>query len=253
VNDTLRVGLHLYTVRDDLNRDYRGTLIRAAAIGYPAISGYGDLGGMKPAAFRSFLAETGLIPVAGAMDLEAAERDPAAAVAPHAAVGASQACVMWLPEERRKDAAAVERTAKLFNSIGSAARQAGIGFQYHNHAFEFELVEGRTILARLADATDPSLVGFQLDVGWALRSGQDPAAWLRQLKGRVPTIHLKDTTAGPDPQWMEIGNGVLDLAAVRAASVEAGVKWWLVEQDTCARPPVESAAISFRNASALLG
>jgi sugar phosphate isomerase/epimerase len=249
----LRVGLHLYTVRDDLKADYRGTLIRAATIGYPAISGYGDLGGMTPGHFRTFAAETGLVPVAGAIDFAAAVKDPAAALAPHAAVGAVAACVMWLDEAHRKTAADVSRTAERFNEIGKAARKLGLVFQYHNHAFEFEAVEGRTIMDRLVEATDPALVGFQLDVGWVIRAGQDPAAWLRKLKGRVPTIHLKDTTGGASPTWTEIGNGVLDLPAVRAASVDAGVKWWLVEQDTCARSPMESAAISFRNASALLG
>jgi len=260
-----RVGLHLYTVRDELKADYRGTLIRAAAIGYPAVSGYGDLGGMTPPQFRAFMAETRLIPIAGALDLGAAERDPDSAVVFHADAGAGYACVMSLPEERRSSAAAVSATAKLFNRIGKAARRRGLIFQYHNHAVEFETVEGKTILDRLSEETDPGLVGFQLDVGWVLRAGHDPAAWLKRLPGRVPTIHLKDTLAAPKvprgapaeqshegPHWTEIGNGVLDLPALRAASEDAGVKWWLVEQDTCDRPPMESAAISFRNASAAL-
>ena len=76
---------------------------------------------------------------------------------------------------------------------------------------------------------------------------------LRKLEGRIRTIHLKDTTAAPDAQGTEVGNGILPLGPAHKPAQALGVEWYVVEQDTCQRPPLESAAISYKKAREILG
>ena len=81
--------------------------------------------------------------------------------------------------------------------------------------------------------------------GWVLAAGQDPVSWLKKMgRERLRTVHVKDCRRTPKLEWVEVGTGELDAKEVVKACNELGVEWGLVEQDTCARPPLESAAIS---------
>src|SRR5262249_52238556 len=97
-----------------------------------------------------------------------------------------------IPVERRRSADDWHRLAVLFQSAGERCRAAGTRFSYHNHAFEFEDVDGRTGLEILFAETDPDLVSFEPDVYWIALGGADPAAVIRRYAPRCRLIHLKD-------------------------------------------------------------
>jgi sugar phosphate isomerase/epimerase len=243
----VKIGLQLYTVRDELAKDFRGTLERVAAMGYREI-GYGGTGNLTPEGFKALCAELGLVPLVGGLSVDALEKDPEAAMARHAAIGATSVMLGWLPEPLRKDVAAWTATAKKLNTWGRIARDAGLVFQYHNHDMEFAPQNGGCGLDLLLAATDPALVKFQLDVGWVRWAGQDPLVWLDKIgAARLRTIHLKDCVVQPKKEWIEVGKGVLDTKAVLVKCRELGVEGALIEQDTCARPPLDSARISLEN------
>jgi sugar phosphate isomerase/epimerase len=133
----------------------------------------------------------------------------------------------------------------LVQRAGRAAAQSGIQFTYHNHAQEFLKIDGEYALDMLYAQTDPQEVAAELDTHWIARGGCDPADYIRKYAGRVPQLHLKDI--GPNDEFIEIGNGVLDLPAVLAAAGDAGSKWIIYEQDRCEGPPIESARTSIIN------
>ena len=97
------------------------------------------------------------------------------------------------------------------------------------------------------EKTDPNYFQAQIDVYWVQYAGVDPAAYIRKYPGRCPMIHLKDMEKGPAKAFAEVGNGILDLKEIFAASEEVGVQWYIVEQDTCKRPTLESVKISIDN------
>jgi len=244
----MNAGLQLYTVRDELARDFRGTLQRVATIGYREV-GYGGTGDMDPAAYKSFCAATGLVPLVGSVGADGLAKDAAAELARHAVIGAPYVMLGSLPESMRNSAAAWTAAGASLNAWGAAARRAGLVFQYHNHDMEFAPVGGTCGMDLLLAATDPALVKFQLDVGWVRWAGQDPVTWLKKLgPDRLRTIHLKDLVLEGAKAWTEVGTGVLDVKAVCATAAALGVEAALVEQDTCARPPLESIAVSLDNA-----
>ncbi len=119
---------------------------------------------------------------------------------------------------------------------------------YHNHAFEFEPLGGTTGMEILLAETDPELVGFECDVYWVQYGGQDPAAFIQAHAGRFPLIHLKDMVGEGDGRtFAEVGEGKIDFAAIFAAAEAQGAAWYIVEQDTCQRPSLESAKLSLEN------
>ena len=138
---------------------------------------------------------------------------------------------------------------ETLNSAAEKAKAAGLGFAYHNHAFEFEPMEGSTPLEAILGASDAELVQLELDVFWVSITGNDPAETLRKYAGRVPLTHLKDKADGT-PQaykegqaketFKEVGNGVIDFGGVLAACGEAGVEHFFVEQDQTPGDPLAS-------------
>jgi sugar phosphate isomerase/epimerase len=153
----------------------------------------------------------------------------------------------YLPDERRQDADGYRRVGEALTRAGARLAEADVQLCYHNHAFEFDRFDGQTGFDLLFGAADPKLVQVELDTFWARKAGEDPAALLRRYAGRVPLIHLKDMTADAAATFAEVGEGVMDFPAIFDAAETAGGRYYIVEQDVCRRPPLESVRISFEN------
>jgi sugar phosphate isomerase/epimerase len=243
----LPVALQLYTVRDDEERDFAGTLRRVAEIGYTAVE-FNSYGGMSAPDLKALVESLGLQPVSTHIGLDILERDPSSAMAYARDLGCSHVVCPFLPQDRRGDAAAYRALAGILTRAGARAREFGLTFAYHNHAFEFEQVDGRYALDVLFEAADPELVKSEFDVYWAQYGGVDPAAYIRKLGRRCALLHLKDMAPGPDRAFAEIGEGILDMDAIVAAGQEVGVAWYIVEQDrTFGRTPLEAIRLSLQN------
>ena len=162
-------------------------------------------------------------------------------------VGYNYIGVPWTPEELRNTADACKRFAEFLNETGARTRAAGVTLVYHNHDFEFKTIDGKYVLDLFYEHTDPNLVQIELDCFWVHKAGVNPAAYIRKYPNRVPLLHIKDMTAGPEPTFAEVGEGVIDWQPVFEAAPVGGAQWYIVEQDRCQRPPLESIAISIKN------
>lgn len=145
------------------------------------------------------------------------------------------------------------RLAEKLNHAGEVYKAAGMGFAYHNHAFEFGPVGDSTPMDILLEATDPELVKIELDVFWTSVAGLDPAEWIRAHPGRAKLLHLKDKASGAPTQFAEgvaaehfkeVGSGVIDFPAVLTAAAADNVERYIVEQDQTAGDAVDSLAMS---------
>jgi len=174
--------------------------------------------------------------------------------------GFSYAVYPYLPPAERGGLDAIRALADKLNRFGEKSRAAGLSFCYHNHAFEFEPMNGTTGFQVLQDNTDKKLVGFEVDCFWVSVAGHDPAEFLGKLAGRVPLVHLKDKAAGTPllyketvekTAFQEIGHGVIDWPKVLRAAQAAGVEHYIVEQDQTPGDPVESLRQSFAYLSKL--
>ena len=135
--------------------------------------------------------------------------------------------------------------AKL-DRAGALLRAAGQVLTYHNHAGEFTQIDGQPVLQLLYDWTQPLNLQGEIDTYWVKVGGDDPTAWCRKLKNRLPLLHLKDHQEGPDgPNFAEIGYGTLDWDSIIPAAEASGCEWFIVEQDQTPGDPFDSLKKSF--------
>jgi len=141
--------------------------------------------------------------------------------------------------------------AEQFNSFGDKAAAAGIRFGYHNHTPEFAVTEGKTPYAELLRLTDPKRVTFELDCGWAMVAGLNPAAILKDHPHRITMLHVKDfklpATPSPDShdaKVTELGQGSIDYSPVFAQAAKTqNIEHAFVEQEAFDMPWKESLKV----------
>lgn len=129
------------------------------------------------------------------------------------------------------------------NDMGRKLAEHGCRTHYHNHAYEFaQLDNGQTGMDVITANLEQGVVDLCVDVAWVHIGGMDPVEFLQAHHGQVSYVHLKDYTG--DRHWVELGSGVVPLAAVVALLPELPIQWAVYEQDTSDVPAGQSCAIS---------
>jgi sugar phosphate isomerase/epimerase len=241
------VGLQLWSLREYLPKDLPGTLAKVRALGFREVEGAG-LWGRSVADLRAALDTAGLRCQSAHLPFERLRDAPAAALAEAKALGATWVVCPWIPHKGDFTRETALKSADAFNQFGKAAKEAGLRFAYHDHGYEFVPSPDGTLFDTLVGATDPALVAFQIDVFHTFHGGGDPAAVIAKLKGRVPSLHLKDlkkgvtvkagTAIAPPEDDVPVGSGQVDTAAVLRAAREAGTSLYYVEDES--RDPLAS-------------
>lgn len=239
---TPQLGIQLFTVREACGADFKGTLRALAGMGYQGVEFAGNYGGMKPDELAAFLRNVNLRPAGMHVSL-ADIADPQSDSYRYARAIGSAYVTTSLCGEVQKDWKGI--VAQMIQAA-AVAKSRGVVFTYHNHAEEFEKVDGVYALDYAFTHSAGSALQFEPDTYWIRKGGEDPVPYLRKFKGRAPQIHLKDMDRN-DGSFTEVGNGLMDLPAIFAAGREIGTRWIIVEQDACKRPAIESARISARN------
>jgi sugar phosphate isomerase/epimerase len=246
-NARIPVALQLYTVREEAARDFIGTLRRIAAMGYAGVQISGNMGGLSAQEMKRILSDLGLRCAGAHVGLMQLENELSSLLDYYAVLECPYLVLPVLPREFYEGKTDWAALGARLNKIGAACRERGMGFAYHNHDMEFRRLGDRYLWDIILDHTDPALVKGELDTYWAVYAGADPAAWLEEHPGRCPLLHLKDMAPGPERAFAEVGEGIIDFKPICARFEAQGGEWYVVEQDLCARPPLESAALSLRH------
>jgi sugar phosphate isomerase/epimerase len=229
-----KVGVQLYTVRSLMEKDVERTLAGVAAAGYTEVEFAGYFN-KSPADIKAMLDRHGLVSPSVHSGNIAADAWAQALDAAHV-IGHQFIVVPYIPAELRKTLDDWKRIAADFNRIGAAAKTAGIQMAYHNHDFEFPLVEGKVPYDVLLAETDPKLVQMEIDLYWITKGGQDPLTYFARWPGRIPLVHVKDGKGPPDWAMTEVGSGAIDWKRIFAKSQQAGIQHYFVEHDQPADP-----------------
>ena len=263
----LPVGLQLYTVRDDMAKDFKGTLQQVKALGYDGVE-FAGLFGHAPADIKAWCAEIGLNPISAHVPLAEMLEDIDKVIADYKTIGCEYIVVPYVTEERRPGGELFKQMVEEIRAIGAKCKEAGLVLLYHNHDFEFQKTEtGEIGLDYLYANVPADLLQTELDQCWLKYAGQDPVAYLEKYSGRSPVVHLKDYYASgeqkEDPyaliglnegekkenkafEFRPLGYGVQDIPSIIEASKKAGSKWFIVEQDqpSLGKTPMECADMS---------
>jgi sugar phosphate isomerase/epimerase len=236
-----RIGLELYSLRDYLKTDVKGTLAYVKSLGITEVEVAGTYG-MKTEDFKVELDKAGLKPYSTLLDFNLFKDSINKVVATCKALGIKYAGCAWIPHLNNKfgkeDA---DKAIKVFNKAGEALAKEGIKFYYHCHGYEFKPTEEGTLFDYIIKQTNPDNVGFECDVYWAFHGGQDPALLLKKHKGRFVALHIKDMKNGqetgelsggtPLTSDVAIGTGQLDFKKILRAAIQTGVKFYYIEDE----------------------
>jgi len=234
-----KIGLQLWTVGEHMGNaeDIRSTFRRLKEMGYDMVQTagcsipYGDFGRIA--------AEEG-IEICGTHEgFDDLCNDPNLAMENHRLLGTTN---MGIGYHNTSTVEIVEDFIKKANKLAEIIYPHGFKFTYHNHNDEFTRLEnGKTAMEMLMEGLDPEKTSFVLDTYWVQYGGGDVRYWIEKLAGRIDILHLKDMgTAEEKPFITEIGNGNLWWDGIIETAVRTGVKYFVVEQDTCPGDPFDS-------------
>jgi len=268
MDNKLPIALQLYSVRDDMKKDFKGTLTKVKEMGYQGVE-FAGLFGHSPSQVKAMLDEIGLTPVSAHVAIDEILADIPKVISDYRAVGCRFIAIPWMAEERRPGNPLYQQTIEDIKAIGEEANKQGLTLLYHNHDFEFKKLNGEYLLDILYKDIPEDLLKTQIDTCWANVGGEDPAEYLRKYKGRSPVVHLKDfVMPGKKPaklyeligveseqtedeqdkkfELRPLGYGVQDIPEILKAAAEAGAEWVIVEQDhpSMNKTPMECAKIS---------
>lgn len=229
-----KLGLQMLAYGERQRADLPGVLAEIREVGYDGVEAGGDGRGLLPAAVlvtalrNAGLALTG-VHVGYADCAETSKLEDRLALLQQA--GARFLICSGVAE--RHTIAGYEAAADTFNAVGRQCRDAGLIFCYHNHAWEFERLEGgKQGLYTLLERTSPDLVKLAIDVFWVHVSGLNPAAFIATHSDRAGYYHFKDGANPPaGPTFIELGQGEVDLVGAREEALQHPLDWIVCEQD----------------------
>jgi sugar phosphate isomerase/epimerase len=241
-----RVGIQLYSLRDDAKVNLERTIAAIAAAGYNDVELLGSMKNfdMPPAQLRRVLDSNGLrapsTHVSGnVVDDLPRNLDEAQTL------GHTYITVASLPMTAPRKLDDYRRWADRLNEAGRITRQRGIWMAFHNHAGDFEVLDGQVAYDVFVERTDPSVVRQQLDTGNAAMAGKDPMDYLRRFGDRYWSFHIKDVPSLGAKSDTELGKGVIDFKTLLASIDRIDEKHLFVEQETYPGAPIDSLRRDF--------
>ena len=253
----LPIGVQLYSVRTDLEKDFYGTLKAVREMGYAGVEFYGEYYGNTPTQIKQWCTELGLIPFSNHVPFQAMIDDVDKVIEDNLILGVQYLVFPYMDEASRPgiDPEQFKKTVAKIGEIGEKVHAAGFQLLYHNHDFEFVTLEDGTVgYDYIFSSNDRVKLQNEPDVCWVSYAGFNPAEVLAKYAGNIPVVHLKDyylegkLSSAPyaltgistdnamkdDGGWFEyrpVGMGQVDIPAVIKAAIDGGAQWLCVEQD----------------------
>lgn len=244
-----KIGIQLFTLREQLLKDVKGTIAKVSKIGYDQVETfYGYPGtyaaagfwGLDAKGFKSLLTANNLSSPSGHYNVTAflSKGGDQEVLKSHietaATVGQKYFVIPALPPDIRKSGTLDDyrEMAVKFNQAGELCKKSGLQLAYHNHNFEFkDQGSGVTGYDILLKETDASSVHFELDVFWAVNAGINPIEMFKQHPGRFKMWHVKDMDKADKSVFAEVGTGSIDFKSIFKNEESSGLEYLFVEQD----------------------
>jgi sugar phosphate isomerase/epimerase len=254
-----KVGLQLYSLREQIVKDLEGVIEKVAKAGYQEVETYGynatdQFWGMKPVDFHALLKANKLVSPSGHYDLgtflsqDTSADDLKRALDEYTeaalAIGQQYIIIPWLAPEMRSSIDGYKYISEKMNQVGEELQKSKLQLGYHNHDFEFEDHGGQTGYDILLAETDPKNVVMELDLYWVVRAGKDPIKLFNDHPDRFSLWHVKDMDKTNPDLNTEIGNGSIDFKAIFQKAKLSGLKYLYVEQENFVIDPYASITTS---------
>ena len=238
MEDTMdrKIGAQFYTLRDHTQtiEDFDATCKRISEMGYKTVQISGTPLGAKE--MREVLDKYGLVALTSHRSpVDFIERIDEV-IEYNKTLGCTLCGMGEMPLEARYTEEDLDKFINDMKGICEKLKANGLKFGYHNHAFEFKKRNGRFVIDRLIEETDPEIFNFIVDVYWLQYGGVNPQEFIEKLGKRAIAIHFKDYSVDyVDKKTVvsmkEVGYGNLDWDKIIEACDKAGSLWAFVEHD----------------------
>ena len=236
-----RIGLQLYSLRNQFDKDVPGTLDKVKSFGVQNVELAGTYK-LTPEQFKAQLDTRGLKAISGHFPYERL-RDDVEGVARDAKIlGLQYVGCAWIPHGEPFDEKTCRAAIAVFNQAGEALAKHGMKFFYHVHGYEFQPFKDGTLFNLLMSETNPKFVNFQMDVFWIVHPGQDPVKLLEQYGKRWQLLHVKGmkestptgllTGHSDVANDVAVGAGKIDYVPILRAAKKIGVKYFIIEDES---------------------
>lgn len=240
-----KYGVQLYSFRDEMAIDAKGTLKQISRIGIKKIeSARSDDGlyyGLSPVEMKITCEDLGMQLVSGHVALD----DDFQNTMEQAVASGQEYVICSSMPSKGQTVDNYKKVAEEFNKAGEACKKLDLKFGYHNHEYEFESDNGQVLYDILMDNTEPDLVHMELDLGWVIVAGKDPLDYFKKYPGRFPLWHLKDMDMDKK-ESTEFGKGALDIPTMMANQKTSGVQHIFIEQEEYASTALKSMKHNMR-------
>lgn len=232
----MKIGLQLYSVRDDCAKDLEGTLKAISAMGYKGVE-FAGYYGKSAAELKKLLSDNGLACYGSHVDLKSLTGDNLNKTLEFAKeLGCPALVVPWIPEAQRNSALTTIATAIQFNEIAKKAEGKGIIIGWHNEDYEFQKFDGDTIW-QIFWSHASKQVWMEFDTGNAMSAGEQAAPYLLKYPQRVFALHIKDHSASNKNALLGEGDEnwkvVIPIIKKRTAT-----KYFIIEQEAYGDTPL---------------
>lgn len=250
------IGLQLYSLRESIAQDVKGTIEKVAQVGIKEVETYGyspegKFWGLEIKEFKKILDDNGLITPAGHygfdpfLEVNGTKDDLKYSLDVAKELNQNYMVISHIAENLRTSIEDYKRLADKINVAGEICKDAGLKLAYHNHAFEFTDYNGQNGYEIFLKNTDKELVDFEMDIYWVVRAGKDPVTFIKKYPGRFSLWHVKDMNKENPEMNTEIGSGSIDFEEIFKYRKRAGVKHLIIEQENFEMPPFQSLSKSF--------
>ena len=234
-------GLQLYSLRNQLKKDFKGSLDSIHQFGIRNVEG-NEFYGISPEKFRKGIDEQGLKLVSFAVDYDDLNKDLTPVIERARLLGVSFLVCYWIPHKSSNfDMSNVDEAAARFNQAGKILKENGIQLCYHNHGYEFQPSANGTLFDDLLMKTNPDYVNYELDVFWAKQGCVDPVQLIKKYPTRFLLMHLKDRQEGTrcdlsghanEETNVVLGNGDVNIKKIIRAAKKTNVKYLFIEDES---------------------
>jgi sugar phosphate isomerase/epimerase len=245
-----KVGLQLYSLRSQLPKDVKGVIAKVAEAGYQQVETFGysnsnGFWGLSAADFKQVLQKNNLTTPSGHYGMNkflggGGVEEVDTAIKTANILGQQYITIPSIDQNLLNTAANIKSVVKNINLAAEMISKAGLKTAYHNHDFEFNIVDGAMVYDILLQETNAALLHFEMDLYWVVRAGQNPLKWFAKHPGRFSMVHVKDMDKQKPQLNTEVGKGSVNFKQIFSKAKLAGIKNYIVEQENFKIDPYKS-------------
>lgn len=240
-------SIQLYSLRDETATDFAAVLEKIGKMDYTGVefAGYGDVPAQR---MKELLQQNNLVSVGSHISAERIQNNLQEELDYNTIIGTQNIIIPWFDLKTTED---VQALAAVIRQAAPAIMAAGFGFAYHNHAHEFEQVNGTPLLDLLLDAVPAEILSLELDVYWAAYAGVDPVAYIQKHAGRISMVHVKQMKDYTTKECCNVADGVIDFAEVIRVAQQGGTRHFVLEQESFTANPYASIQAGWQHIMSL--